>query len=688
MRRLFMLLSALCATLALSAQTPERNVMHDSLAYGSLNRLRFSNAVDNVMYVMNGTDERTVYEYAVFTYAHKQMCDRFSALSDEELLSLVGYVTSEPFRCLNSTSLWSSFVNLLYDVVDSSVGNYPAVRLEVNDKEYADKAERLIEMMGLSDAVSSYVRNCRASMALSLSKGSGYLTAFDRMSRQADKVFVQTLIDYFDHEDLDYLLAYPETETGRKVSDLCGGKIRDFNMFLDVFLADIHHQGYAMTAFRRLDPLYDKIAATEHEVMSIADGAQREDVIDLAVRLREIPFPYKSPRSDTARLELAAGRYEGQVRDGMPHGKGIMTLADGSREVGTYKYGLKNGFVITSSAEKGQVTQVWASGKLVEPQSLGMLADGSVPSVPLVNGMPYGYGACIKGDDTYIGHFVDGRLNGLGSITGPDDLDPICEEKVVYGTFCNDRCEKGTRLQKYKSGRREFKGKFYHDDCLEGELSYYDSLGAVRRYRKGFITYNDMLDGPGIDIVRMDSLSTERRGTFVKGHLYGDAVNVRTILLENGMTSSLRVEGLFWMDSPWQIRRTVETFTGIPVEAGKARVLRSCGVRIVTRGTDSLSVTCEGTFGDDSLLEGRVSVSDGTWMEGEFSGGVQLNGTTRAVDKYSTIYEGEVKDGNYHGQGKCIYKDGTYFVGRFEKGSRRGGKHYSASGKLLKVLPD
>lgn len=688
MRRLFMLLSALCAALALSAQIPERGVLHDSLAYGSLNRLRFSNAVDNVMYVMNGTDERTVYEYAVFTYAHKQMCDRFSALSDEELLSLVGYVTSEPFRCLNSTSLWSAFVNLLFDVVDSSVGNYPAVRLEVNDKEYADKAERLIEMMGLSDAVSSYVRNCRTSMALTLSKGSGYLTAFDRMSRQADKVFVQTLIDYLDHEDLDYLLAYPETETGRKVADLCGGKVRDFNMFMDVFLADILHQGYAKTAFRRLDPLYDKMAAIKHEIMSIADGAQREDVIDLAVRLREIPFPYKSPRSETARLELAEGRYEGQVRDGMPHGKGIMTLADGTREIGTYKYGLKNGFVITSSAEKGQLTQVWASGKLVEPQSLGMLADGSVPSVPLVNGMPYGYGACMKGGDTYIGQFVDGRLNGIGSITGRDDLDPLCEEKVVCGTFCNDMCEKGTRLEKYKSGRREFKGKFYHDDCLEGELSYYDSLGAVRRYRKGFITCNDMLDGPGIDIVRMDSLSTERRGTFVNGHLYGDAVNVRTILLKNGMTSSLKVEGLFWMDSPWQIRRTVETFTGIPVEAGKARVLHSCGVRVVTRGTDSLSVICEGTFGDDSLLEGRVSVSDGTWMEGEFSGGVQLNGTTRAVDKYSTIYEGEVKDGKYHGQGKCIYKDGTYFVGRFEKGNRRGGKHYSASGKLLKVLPD
>lgn len=75
-------------------------------------------------------------------------------------------------------------------------------------------------------------------------------------------------------------------------------------------------------------------------------------------------------------------------------------------------------------------------------------------------------------------------------------------------------------------------------------------------------------------------------------------------------------------------------------------------------------------------------------MEGEFSGGVQINGTARAVDKYSTIYEGEIMDGKYHGHGKCTYKDGTYFVGRFEKGSRRGGKHYSATGKLLKVLSD
>lgn len=687
MRRLAVFISALCVAFSLPAQTSAREEILDSLAYGSLNRMRFSNAVDNALYVMDIDDDRPTIEYAVFTYARQQMRERLQELSDTELRSLVGYVTSEPYRCLHSASLWNSFLCLLYDVVDSSVGKYPAIGLEINDSAYIDKADRLIGVMSLAEAVSSYVHNGRANIALAVQKRSAYLTAFDRMSRKADEIFKMTLLDYLSHEDLDYLLAFPQTDTGRKVSGIYGGIVGDFNYFLNEFLADPYHQSYALTPVRSGDPLHDRLVSLQPAMMSIADTSSREAILDFVVRVREVPLPYSSMKSETAKVEVEGGTYSGQVRNGRPHGKGTVFFTDGSREAGTYRDGLKNGFVAYYPADGGEIMQVWAQGRLVEPQSVGKLPDGSIPSVPLDKGMPYGYGACMKGNDTYIGQFVDGRLNGHGSVTGPD-ANPFYVETSVYGTFRNDMCEKGTRLQKGYTGTRKFQGRFYPDGCLDGEMTYYDSLGVLKNYRKGFIISDEKLDGPGIAIVYLDSLSSERRGTFVKGDLYGDAATVRTVLTDNGMTSSLRAEGLFWKNFPWTVKRTVETFTGIPVETGKARVLYSSGVRIVTRGTDSLSVVCEGAFEDNDLKAGRVSVSDGTWMEGEFSGGVQINGTARAVDKYSTIYEGEIMDGKYHGHGKCTYKDGTYFVGRFEKGSRRGGKHYSATGKLLKVLSD
>lgn len=687
MRRLLVFVYALCIAFSLPAQTSAREDLLDSLAYGSLNRMRFSNAVDNALFVMTVDEDRPTMEYAVFTHARRQMRERLQELSDTELRSLVGYVTSGPYRCLHSASLWNSFLSMLYDVVDSSVGKYPAIGLEINDAAYVDKADRLIGVMGLSEAVSSYVHNGRANIALAVPKGSAYLTAFDRMSRKAEDVFKMTLLDYLSHEDLDYLLAFPQTDTGRKTAGLFGGIVGDFNHFLNEFLSDAYHQSYALTPVRFGDPLHTRLVSLQPAMMSIADSSCREDILDFVVRVREVPLPYSAMKHEPATMEVEGGTYSGQVRNGRPHGKGTVFYADGSREAGMYRDGLKNGFVVYYPVDGGDVMQVWAQGRLVEPQSVGKLPDGSVPAVPLVKGMPYGYGVCMKGNDTYVGQFVDGRLNGYGSVTGPD-ANPFFEETVVYGTFRNDRCEKGTRLQKRYSGTREFKGRFYHDECLDGEMSYYDSLGVLKSYRKGFIISDEKLEGPGVDMVYMDSLSTEKRGTFVKGDLYGDAVVVRTVLMDNGMTSSLKTEGLFWKNFPWQVRRAEETFTGIPVEPGKARVLYSSGVRVVTRGTDSLSVVCEGVFEDNDLKDGRVTVSDGTWMEGEFSGGVQLNGTARSVDKYSTVYEGEIKDGKYHGHGTCTYKDGTYFVGRFEKGSRRGGKHYSAAGKLLKVIPD
>ena len=105
----------------------------------------------------------------------------------------------------------------------------------------------------------------------------------------------------------------------------------------------------------------------------------------------------------------------------------------------------------------------------------------------------------------------------------------------------------------------------------------------------------------------------------------------------------------------------------------------------MVRGMSSVEVTCTGRFKGEIMTYGKVSVSDGTWLEGTFEDGVLIKGKGKTLDKYGTVYVGDIKNGFPHGQGKCTYTDGTWFKGNFASGNRMDGVHYAADGKVIKV---
>ena len=137
-------------------------------------------------------------------------------------------------------------------------------------------------------------------------------------------------------------------------------------------------------------------------------------------------------------------------------------------------------------------------------------------------------------------------------------------------------------------------------------------------------------------------------------------------------------------DSPGTIRRVFE-FKDLPVQDGVARLVRAAGVKIMVRGLSEIEVTCKGTFDGEVLSQGKVTISDGNWMEGTFEDGVLIKGRGRTVDKYGTIYTGDIKDGFPHGNGKCEYSNGTWFEGKFVNGNRMQGTYYSADNKVIKI---
>ena len=132
-------------------------------------------------------------------------------------------------------------------------------------------------------------------------------------------------------------------------------------------------------------------------------------------------------------------------------------------------------------------------------------------------------------------------------------------------------------------------------------------------------------------------------------------------------------------------RTEVFVFKNLSNKKGVASLIKPAGVKIMVRGQSSVEATCTGRFKDDIMTNGKVTLSDGTWLEGSFEDGVLIKGKGKTIDKYGTIYTGEIKNGFPHGKGECRYNDGTIFKGNFANGNRMDGTHYTSEGQVIKV---
>lgn len=238
------------------------------------------------------------------------------------------------------------------------------------------------------------------------------------------------------------------------------------------------------------------------------------------------------------------------------------------------------------------------------------------------------------------GYFKDGNLVE-GKVT-------VSNGSLMIGRFVDGRLAEGRMLKKYKDG------SIYDGECRDGKYHGYGSL-----------TYAD--------------------GTVYEG------------LFENGYSVEKTPEYALDPDKQKKLRealrdrrqgnddKKVFRFDGLPVEKGVVRLVHAAGVKIMVRGMSEVEVECKGRFDGETMTEGEVTVSDGNWMEGTFENGILIRGRARTLDKYGTVYVGDIRNGFPHGRGKCTYKNGTWFEGNFVNGNRMQGTHYTADGEVIKV---
>ena len=356
-------------------------------------------------------------------------------------------------------------------------------------------------------------------------------------------------------------------------------------------------------------------------------------------------------------------------------------------------------------------------------------------------------GKCIEGvctvttkdesrTETLTGTFYDGYLEGQGNSVVARSND----KTESTGTFAFGKLY-GHAIQKrdvvYGSGIHEtsvYEGGFYADRYHgEGRLSM--SLNDIPSNQAHMSRCNVLL--PAFITQKLDVVMDGRfdNGTFVEGKItYSDGSwyegkfteiglvqgNMRRVNIDGsvyqgacadgephgagelyGADGSI-IRGEFEYGQPVQVEEpepddnkkkneihsdelTYE-FNNLATGYGKAALIKPAGVKVMVRSNvTSLKAVCKGVFRGETLIEGKVTMSDGNWLEGVFENGVLMEGKGKTVDKYRVVYEGEIKNRFPHGTGKCYYNDGTWFEGKFAWGNRMAGTHYSATGEVIKV---
>lgn len=658
------------------SQDIERESVIDSIAFGTLDRADLCD-VDLLAWSL----ETTRLEYAVFTYARNSLSHHYKDLSDADLRKVKDFLVSEPYRKLCSISFWDSYKKTFIDKAMVALGTIPDFSTELDDKEYLSAATELCRYGNLKQMAVTSADQCIEYIGKMTGTNSPSSISLNKMKRNVEDILAYVMMDYLAIEEIHYLLDFLTSDFHHQLQKNC--PLRDINDYFTAFNCGRMNNSFSRYSYgshikkdvRHMVPVISKIA----------ESASNEEVVQLLKQIRQVPFPFFDKYKASGSMEMDGGLYIGQLRDGKAEGNGTFKASDGTIYAGSFKDGNLHGFVKMNDASNS-FYQLWNEGILVNAH-VTATEDDILSPVPMYKGWPHGVGSYQLQDNISGGFFVDGRLHGKGiSIDRRVFLLTDIYEITYNGIFDEGVFKNGIILEKHKAiDDREFKGNLLCQECAVGELKVIDSdKNIVKSIDKGTIV-NDHIEGEGVRVRHYnDSLTTRKTGFFVKGLLYGHGTKETTTIMPSGIKSEQICSGFFWDDELYKDVVITETFSGIPAEKGVVRVLRSCGVRIVARNVSELVVECRGEFKDELLVNGKVTVSDGTWKEGVFANGEHVSGRAKTIDKYGTIYIGDIRDGRYHGKGKCIYADKTWFEGNFVEGVRKDGIYYDANGVKIR----
>jgi len=141
-------------------------------------------------------------------------------------------------------------------------------------------------------------------------------------------------------------------------------------------------------------------------------------------------------------------KYEGEINNGFPNGKGTHTNPDGEKYVGEWKDGKRDGKGTHTNPDGEKYVGEWKDGKR-DSKGTYTWSDGTKYVGEYKDGKKHGQGTTTYPDGgKYVGEFKYGKKNGQGTYTHYDG------SKYV-GEFKDDKRWNGTRYD--KNGNIQYK---------------------------------------------------------------------------------------------------------------------------------------------------------------------------------------------------------------------------------------
>jgi len=395
--------------------------------------------------------------------------------------------------------------------------------------------------------------------------------------------------------------------------------------------------------------------------------------------------------SDIVKLELADGSsYEGQVKDGMPHGKGIQVYSNDvnpkffKRYEGEWKDGNPDGEGLGHHPNGSYFRGMWKNGDL---HGFGTMSYHDGTSLEGV----FENGDAVKGirrydnGGYYVGEFKNGNHHGKGVYISKNKnrYEGVWIDGGRDEGFWIIALNNGDRYEGYlKDGKASGRGikKWTNGDSYDGFYldNIFDGFG-VFTWKSG-----DRYEGQWKNGEKINGIFTWAKGGRYEGDWDNDVINGNGIYyFSNGSTHTGG-----WKNSKRHGMGVTKELDGTLVEANYKNGYPDGKIKITMTNdwviefhldlTEELKALYDSEFNSVNamtlvkLIDGEVS---GVTPEYTFKGGFkngQRNGKGDIRWKDGVSYKGNMLNDMAHGEGVRVEVDGGRYKGNWVKNKRDG----------------
>lgn len=693
------LLFCLCGSSTM-AQNNERELLIDSIVYLSSNQSGRVKMIESAKKLIKEEPRLDpVVAEAILYFTSKEMVkpiisESYIKLTEGQLKEVIHYMNSEANRRISSNEVAEKMS--LY-LVEDLLGNMASMiggtswKSEVpalKDKEYVALVDKYLEMTGTLSMFDEVMEPLMVNLKKEIgASGARMLTSMmKQIQKNYPAYYKAALVDYVSKEQLQEVIDFYsqpymveiQQRTKNSTMSLLDGVMKDPEAF----------SKKSMEYFGDFTSIKDTAAVVRDYISNLPNMS--------IVNKVEPIYPVK-----TLSMKRKA-TYTGQTRDGLAHGRGVLTDKKGVRYSGNFKEGKRHG-VITTYYANDSITHIWADDKMLEE----VVTD--IDNLPFYKKTTMGYGYNNTNSGKEKGWFIDGELEGEGERVHYDG------KKTEKGWFRNGSLVDGLIVEKTDDKITSFEGELSESLArnirvgttrtitqkngkktammIEGTLINGEMHGkGFREYAEdgfssrseGFFTYNELY-GQGRRIRKWDENNTIEvyEGEFFAGKYQGKGVKNRTSTDEHNFTYTQTTEGHFRegkLDGDMLYQEQITNLSG-------SWTLTRFGFGIqygTTASNDSLTIHIKGTVTNDKLNgDTEILLSNGDYYKGLFRNGSLVEGTVRITYSNGSLYEGGYKNGKFEGEGKLTYSNGVSEEGTFMYGTCVNGVRKNKRGAVI-----